>query len=118
MRYGRYLHVRTTGPPDDVLRQALAAVAGRGYLLEQASTHQDALFASAKHPAQPAWLLSTLGIGALIVLGTGIMGLLAMSAALHSGRGPIQPTAGGHPDAREGRARMPQASFRRIKHFR
>ena len=80
-RYGGFFHVRTTGPADDVLRQVLAALAGRGYLLEQASSHADALFASVKHRALPAWLFGSLGTGALIVLGTGILGLLAMSTA-------------------------------------
>ena len=80
-RYGAFFHVRTTGHADDVLRQVVAALAGRGYLLEQASTHSDALFASVKHRALPAWLFGSLGIGAVIVLGTGIFGLLAMSAA-------------------------------------
>jgi hypothetical protein len=80
-RYGAFFHVRTTGPADEVLGSVLAALAGRGYLLEQASTHADALFASVKHRALPAWLFGTLGLGALVVLTTGIFGLLAMSAA-------------------------------------
>lgn len=80
-RYGAYFHVRTTGPADEVLGPALAALAGRGYVLEQASTHTDALFASVRHRALPAWLFGSLGAGAIVVLATGIFGLLAMSAA-------------------------------------
>ncbi len=80
-RYGAFFHVRTAGPADDVLASVLAALAGRGYVLEQASTHADALFASVKHRALPAWLFGTLGIGALVVLVAGISGLLAMSVA-------------------------------------
>jgi FtsX-like permease family/MacB-like periplasmic core domain len=80
-RYGAYFHVRTKGPADAVLGSVLAALGGRGYLLEQASTHTDALFASVKHRALPAWLFGSLGIGAIVVLATGIFGLLAMSAA-------------------------------------
>jgi predicted permease len=80
-RYGLYFHVRTTRPAATVLGPAVAALGGRGYLLEQATTHADALFASVKHRALPAWLFGTMGIGALIVLATGILGILGMSAA-------------------------------------
>jgi hypothetical protein len=80
-RYGLYFHVRTTRPGATVLGPAVAALGGRGYLLEQATTHEDALFASVKHRALPAWLFGTMGIGALIVLATGILGILGMSAA-------------------------------------
>lgn len=73
--------MRTSGPAAPVLGPVLAALAGRGYRVDQASTHEDALFASVKHRALPAWLFGTLGLGALVVLGTGIFGLLAMSAA-------------------------------------
>ena len=80
-RYGGFFHVRTAAPADAVLGSILGALAGRGYLVAQASTHDDALFASVKHRALPAWLFGSLGLGALVVLGTGIFGLLAMSAA-------------------------------------
>lgn len=80
-RYGLYFHVRTTRSADTVLGPVLAALAGRGYRIHQAATHEDALFASVKHRALPAWLFGSLGFGALVVLGTGIFGLLAMSAA-------------------------------------
>jgi predicted permease len=80
-RYGGFFHVRTTAPADAVLQSILGALAGRGYLIVQASTHEDALFASVKHRALPAWLFGSLGLGALVVLGTGVFGLLAMSAA-------------------------------------
>jgi ABC-type antimicrobial peptide transport system permease subunit len=80
-RYGAFFHVRTIGPAGDVLGPILAALAGRGYRLEQATTHEDALFASVKHRALPAWLFGSLGLGALVVLAAGIFGLLAMSAA-------------------------------------
>jgi ABC-type antimicrobial peptide transport system permease subunit len=80
-RYGGFFHVRTSGSADAVLRSIVAALAGRGYWLAQATTHEDALFASVKHRALPAWLFGSLGLGALVVLAAGIFGLLAMSAA-------------------------------------
>ena len=80
-RYGLFFHVRTSRPADTVLGPVLAALSGRGYRLDHAATHEDALFASVKHRALPAWLFGSLGVGALVVLATGIFGLLAMSAA-------------------------------------
>ncbi len=80
-RYGAFFHVRTTAPADSVLPRVVSALAGRGILLEQASTHEDALFASIRHRALPAWLFGSLGLGALVVLGAGVLGLLAMTAA-------------------------------------
>src|SRR5690606_37988081 len=55
-RYGLFFHVRTARPAADVLGPVLAALSGRGYHVEQAATHEDALFASVKHRALPAWL--------------------------------------------------------------
>jgi hypothetical protein len=80
-RYGAYFHVRTSAPADDVLPRVLSALSGRGILLEQASTHEDALFASIRHRALPAWLFGSLGLGALLIVGAGVLGLLAMTAA-------------------------------------
>ena len=80
-RYGAFFHVRTTAPAASVLPRVLSALAGRGILLEQAATHEDALFASIRHRALPAWLFGSLGLGALVVLGAGVLGLLAMTAA-------------------------------------
>jgi predicted permease len=80
-RYGLFFHVRTTRSADAVLGPVLTALSGRGYRIDQAATHEDALFASVKHRALPAWLFGSLGVSALVVLGTGIFGLLAMSAA-------------------------------------
>jgi len=79
--YGVYFHVRTTRQAADVLPQVHAALSGRGLFFEQAWTHEDALFASVRHRALPAWLFGSLGLGALVVVGAGILGLLAMTAA-------------------------------------
>jgi hypothetical protein len=80
-RYGAFFHVRTRGPAADALPVILSALAGRGLRITQASTHEDALFASVKHRVLPAWLFGTLGLGALVILAAGVLGLLAMSAA-------------------------------------
>ena len=80
-RYGAFFHVRTTAPAESVLPRLVSALAGRGILLEQASTHEDALFASIRHRALPAWLFGSLGFGALVIVGAGVLGLLAMTAA-------------------------------------
>ena len=50
-RYGAFFHVRTTAPAESVLPRVVSALAGRGILLEQASTHEDALFASIRPTA-------------------------------------------------------------------
>jgi ABC-type antimicrobial peptide transport system permease subunit len=76
-----YFHVGTTRDAGDVLPQVQAALAGRGLFFEQVATHEDALFASVRHRALPAWLFGSLGLGALVVVGAGVLGLLAMTAA-------------------------------------
>jgi hypothetical protein len=80
-RTGAFFHVRTTQAAETVLPVILASLSGRGFRIEQASTHEDALFASVKHRVLPAWLFGTLGFGALLLTGVGVLGLLAMSAA-------------------------------------
>ena len=80
-RYGVFFHVRTTEAAGPMLPRILAALSGRGLTFEQASTHEDALFASIRHRALPAWLFGSLGLGALVVLGAGVLALLAMTAA-------------------------------------
>jgi predicted permease len=78
-RTGVFFHVRTSAPASDVLPVVLSALNGRGLMIEQASTHADALFASVKHRVLPAWLFGTLGLSALVMLCAGVLGLLAMS---------------------------------------
>jgi predicted permease len=80
-RTGAFFHVQTTEPAGAVLPVILASLPGRGFRIEQASTHEAALFASVKHRVLPAWLFGTLGFGALLLTGVGVLGLLAMSAA-------------------------------------
>ena len=80
-RYGVYFHVRTTQSAADVLPRVQAALSGRGLFFEQVSTHEDALFASIRHRALPAWLFGSIGFGALLIVGAGVLGLLAMTAA-------------------------------------
>ena len=73
--------MRTTQAAETVLPVILSSLSGRGFRIEQASTHEDALFVSVKHRVLPAWLFGTLGFGALLLTGVGVLGLLAMSAA-------------------------------------
>ena len=79
--YGVYFHVRTTRRAADVLPRVQAALSGRGLSFEQSWTHEDALFASLRHRALPAWLFGWLGLGALVIVGAGVLGLVAMTAA-------------------------------------
>ena len=53
----------------------------RNVFANQVSTHEDALFASVKHRALPAWLFGSIGFAAVVIAGVGILGLLMMSAA-------------------------------------
>jgi putative ABC transport system permease protein len=78
---GVYLHARTSGSADRVLPTAVAAVESAGLRLAQATTHEDAMFAALKHRALPAWLFGLLSAAAVLVLGAGLLGILAMSAA-------------------------------------
>jgi ABC-type antimicrobial peptide transport system permease subunit len=71
--------VRTNAPASDVLPVLLSVLNGRGLMIEQASTHADALFASLKHRVLPAWLFGSLGLSALVMFCVGVFGLLAMS---------------------------------------
>ena len=80
-RTGVFYHVATSAPAREVLPVVLSALQGRGLWIAQASTHEDALFASVKHLVLPAWLFGSLGVSALAMLGTGVLGLLAMSVA-------------------------------------
>jgi hypothetical protein len=80
-RTGVFFHVRTSTRASEVLPVLLSALNGRGLLIEQAATHEDALFASVKHRVLPAWLFGTLGASALVMIGCGMLGLLAMSVA-------------------------------------
>jgi putative ABC transport system permease protein len=78
-RTGVFFHVRTSAPASDVLPVLLSVLNGRGLMIEQASTHADALFASVKHRVLPAWLFGSLGLSALVMLCVAVFGLLAMS---------------------------------------
>jgi putative ABC transport system permease protein len=78
--YGAYFHVRTDRSAADVLPAAVAAF-GPGFRLEQAATHEDALFAAIKHRALPAWGFGVIAIAAVFVVGVGILGLLSVSVA-------------------------------------
>jgi putative ABC transport system permease protein len=78
---GVYFHVRTRNDADRVAVTAAAILRARGLRVEQATSHEAALLASLKHRVLPAWLFGSLGLTALLVLGTGVLGLLAISAA-------------------------------------
>ena len=80
-RTGVLFHVRTSAHANEVLPVLLSALNGRGLLIAQAATHEEALFASVKHRVLPAWLFGTLGASALVMIGCGMLGLLAMSVA-------------------------------------
>jgi predicted permease len=80
-RTGVFFHVSTRAPAAGVLPALVAALGGRGLLIAQATTHEDALFASVKSRVLPAWLFGSLGFGALVMLAAGVLGLLAMSVA-------------------------------------
>jgi ABC-type antimicrobial peptide transport system permease subunit len=47
----------------------------------QALSFNDALFKSVRHRALPAWLFGLLGGSGLVILGAGILGMLAMSVS-------------------------------------
>jgi putative ABC transport system permease protein len=79
--YGVHYHARTSGDAAAVASRAAATLTAAGLHLEQAGTHRDAMFAELKHRALPAWLFGTFGIAALLVLGVGILGILAMAVA-------------------------------------
>jgi predicted permease len=96
---GVYLHARTTGPAERMLPQAAAALTAAGLRLEQAATHEDAVFDALKHRALPAWLFGTLGLAALLVLGAGILGILAASAAQRTREMGIRIALGATPAA-------------------
>jgi predicted permease len=78
---GVYFHLQTAAAPEMVLGPALSTLTDFGLHVEQASTHEDAMFAALKHRALPAWLFGSLGVAALVVLGTGVLGLLAIATA-------------------------------------
>ena len=97
-RYGVYFHVRTTHSAADVLPRVQAALSGRGLFFEQVATHEDALFASIRHRALPAWLFGSIGVGALMIVGTGVLGLLAMTAAQRTREIGIRIALAGGPE--------------------
>jgi predicted permease len=80
-RYAIHYHARTSGDSAAVARRGAAALTAAGLHLEQAVTHRDAMFAELKHRALPAWLFGSFGLAALLVIGVGILGMLAMAAA-------------------------------------
>ena len=80
-RTGVFFHVRTKDGAAAVVPLVVQMLRSRNIFANQVSTHEDALFASVKHRALPAWLFGSLGVAALLLSGAGILGLLAMSAA-------------------------------------
>jgi hypothetical protein len=79
-RTGAFFHVRAD-EPDVVLQRILQVASARRLYVTQATTHEDALFASVRHRALAAWLFGSLGLASLVIVGTGILGLLAISAS-------------------------------------
>ena len=79
--YGVYFLVRTSTSVDSVMPGLLQAVSTHRLRVAQASSFEAALFKSIRHRALPAWLFGLLGGSGLIVLGTGVIGLLAMSVS-------------------------------------
>jgi putative ABC transport system permease protein len=80
-RTGVFYHLRTAGDASASVPLVVQTLRARNVFANQVSTHEDALFASLKHRALPAWLFGSLGLAALLLSGVGILGLLAMSAA-------------------------------------
>ena len=80
-RTGVYFHLLTTGGASAMVPLVVQTLRVRNVFANQVSTHEDALFASVKHRALPAWLFGSLGVAAVLLSGAGILGLLAMSAA-------------------------------------
>jgi putative ABC transport system permease protein len=79
--YGSFVLVRTAGDPAPIVPTLVSAATGRGARVDRAATLAEALFVTVKHRALPAWLFGSLGIVALVVLGAGVLGLLAMTVA-------------------------------------
>ena len=93
--YGVYFHLRTEQPAADVLSRAGAAL-GSGFRVEQAATHEDALFAAVKHRALPAWVFGVTATTAMLVVVVGILGLLSVSVAQRTRELGIRIALGAH----------------------
>jgi hypothetical protein len=79
--YGVIFLVRTEPPVDDVMPGLLRALSAHRMRVAQALSFNDALFKSVRHRALPAWLFGLLGGSGLVILGAGILGMLAMSVS-------------------------------------
>ena len=80
-RTGVFFHIRTADSAAASVPLVIQTLRERNVFANQVSTHEDALFASVKHRALPAWLFGSLGVAAVMLSGVGILGLLMMSAA-------------------------------------
>ncbi len=78
---GSFVFVETDGPADIVVPRLRQAAGQLDLFLERSMTLDDALWTSVKHRVLPAWLFGSLGIAGLLVVLTGLLGLLAMTAA-------------------------------------
>ena len=80
-RTGVFFHIRTADRAAAAVPLVAQALRERNVFANQVATHEDALFASVRHRALPAWLFGWLGAAAAVLSGVGILGLLMMSAA-------------------------------------
>jgi predicted permease len=78
---GSFVFVETDGPADAVVPRLRQSATELGLFLERSMTIDDLLWTSVKHRVLPAWLFGSLGIAGLLVVLTGLLGLLAMTAA-------------------------------------
>jgi predicted permease len=79
--YGVFFLARTSRPVDDVMPGLLQALSVHRLRAAQAMSFTDALLKSVRHRALPAWLFGLLGASGLVMIGAGMLGLLAMSVS-------------------------------------
>jgi predicted permease len=79
--YGVFYLVRTGRSVHEVMPGLLQALSVNRLRTAQALSVTDALLKSVRHRALPAWLFGLLGATSLLVLGTGILGVIAMSVS-------------------------------------
>jgi len=80
-RTGLLYHIATSDSAEAALPRIVRDLSAAGLRVDRATTHARGLFESVKDRALPAWLFGSLGAGALLILGIGVAGRLAMRSA-------------------------------------